>query len=249
MKIWPCRSWKKRTQPVIACCVSSSSSDTGSIRICRLPANGLRTGTRPCAWAWAGLTRGLSALLLHTLLLAALLLPAAAELSALIRHAGTRQAHRRRLADLDRPAHGDRNAARVLGRRFRRLDQLARRAPLAGGPWGRLALAEQVLDVVGIDQDRAGDAHHHQREHQDQADPEMKLQEPVAGRTALRLGSHRDPRLPNKTLAGDGWLRGGTIQRRGRGRSGWSQAPPHRPAPACRRRSLPPISSRRSRGG
>jgi len=33
MKMFPCRSWKKRTQPVMACCVSSTCSDTGSIRI------------------------------------------------------------------------------------------------------------------------------------------------------------------------------------------------------------------------
>ncbi len=142
--------------------------------------------------------------------LPALLPVAAAELPAFVRHARTRQAHGSRLADLDRPAHRDRDAAGFLGRRLRRLDQFARRAPFAGRLCDRLARAEQMLDVVGVDQHRAGNAHHHQGEHQDQADPEMKLQEPVAGRTALRLGSHRDPRLPNKTLAGDGWLRGGT---------------------------------------
>ena len=174
MKRWPCRSWKKRTQPVIACSVARISSDTGSIRTCRLPANGLCVGTRPCAPAPPVF--------------------AAAELRALARHARARQAHRCRLARRRRPAHGNRNAGRIVRCRARRFDQLGRRAPVAGRRGRRVALAQQVLDVMGIDQDGAGDAHHHQRQQQDQADPEMELLQPVAERSALRLASlgHRD---------------------------------------------------------
>ena len=36
-------------------------------------------------------------------------------------------------------------------------------------------LAQQMFDVVAIDQYRAGHAHHHQRQEKDQADPEMEL--------------------------------------------------------------------------
>ena len=228
MKRWPCRSWKKRTQPVIAGCVSRICSDTGSISTCRLPANGLCVGTAPCAGVGCWDRPWRSAARLST-----------ARLRALAGHAGSRQPDRRGVAHLHRPAYGDRDTRRIVGRRARRLDQLGRRAPLARRPGRRLALAQQVLDIVGIDQHGAGHAHHHQGQQQDQADPEMELLQPVAQRSTLRLGS-RGHRYLVPSAGSQGWRQLARSKRvslrRVRGRSGRWRAPRHRPAPACRRR-------------
>ena len=164
---------------------------------------------------------------------------AAAELRTFARHAGVRQPYRRGFTRLDRPAHGNGNAAGVAGRGLRRLDQLGRRAPLANRRRRRFALAQQMLDVVGIDQHRAGDSHHHKRQQQDQANPKVELLQPIAEGAALGLGRAGHGRFPG-SRAGGGWPdegRGeGAILRRGCARSGRSRARPHRPAPACRRR-------------
>jgi hypothetical protein len=146
---------------------------------------------------------------------------AATGLRALARQARSREAHRGRLAHLRGPAYGNRDAGRIAGGRAGGFDQLGRRAPVAGRLRRRLALAQQALDVVRIDQDGAGNAHHHQRQEKDQTDPEMELLQPVAKAAALRLGTfgHRDlgPRR-----AGGGWPDGKKISRRpARGRPGW----------------------------
>ena len=78
---------------------------------------------------------------------------------------------------------------------------LRRRENLGSTGVGRgLALPQQVLDVVCIDQYGTGEAHHHQGQQQDQADPEMDLLQPVAERASLRLRPlrHRHP-PPNAT--------------------------------------------------
>jgi hypothetical protein len=155
-----------------------------------------------------------AALCLRTLL-------STAELRPLARHARPRQAHGRGRTHLSGPAHGDRDAGRIVGGRAGRFNQLGRRAPVADRPRRRLALAEQVLDVMRIDQDGTGDSHHHQRQQKDQADPQMELLQPVAKAAALRLGTfgHRDlgPRR-----AGGGWPDGKKISPRpAPGRPGW----------------------------
>ncbi len=126
---------------------------------------------------------------------------AAAELRPLVGHARTRQAHRGGLAHLDRPAHRDGNPPGLGVGCLGGLDQPPSRLPLAFGLHGRLALPQQVLDVVGIDQHRAGDAHHHQRQQQDEADPEMDLLQPVAERAPLRLQALRHGYPPPNATA------------------------------------------------
>ena len=159
----------------------------------------------------AGLRR--TALLRCTALLAA-------ELRPLVGHAGPRQADGSRFAGFDRPANGDRHAPRLGCRGLGRLDQVVRRAPFAGRLDRRFALAQQMLDIVGVDQHRAGHAHHDQGQQQDQADPKMDLLQPVAKGAALRLGCRCHGPIPHP----------------GPGRSGWSPGPPHKPGSACRRR-------------
>ncbi len=165
--------------------------------------------------------RGDAALRLALSLIGSWALLAATELRPLACHARPRQAYGSRLAHFHRPAHGNRHARRILRGGTSRLYQLGRRAPVADSPCRRLALTQQMLDVVTVDQHRAGHTHHGQRQQQDQADPQMQLLQPIT-KSALLSGHRGVGRLVSR--------------RRGRGRSGRSRARRHRPAPACRRR-------------
>src|SRR3546814_20701180 len=65
------------------------------------------------------------------------------------------------------------------------------RVPLAAGTGLRCGAAEQADEIMAIDQQAAGDAEQHQRQAEDQAGPQMNLQQPVAEQLGREAGRER----------------------------------------------------------